>query len=221
MPAFTLEATAEGVNTQWTLGAGASKTVAVSDSDDGTYIYTAGTNRQSFVTADLPADAVGVTAPVTCNCRGADVSATADLIHSHFRYSAANYEDGTGWNFSTTPANYTRDWPTGPGGGAWTVAMLNACEMGVYKGGTTNNVRVYKLNLSGNYFQAGACFIPLLSLAAAAIGPGLQLVHMPGLARFIFEHRRMPGGARILIRPDEYEAALASWRGWRRPRYAY
>jgi hypothetical protein len=224
MPAFTLEATAEGANTEWTLGSGASKTVAVSDSDDGTYIQITGVTspgRQSFVAQDLPADAVGITPPVTCNARGKDVSATNDLVYSHFRYSAANYEDATGWDFSTSVAAYTRDWANAPGGGSWTPAILNACEIGVYRAGTTNTVMVMKYNVTGNYYQAGACFIPILSLMFGLIGAGLSAADMPALARFIFDHRRMPGGARVLIRPDEYREALESWRRYLSPRYAF
>jgi hypothetical protein len=113
------------------------------------------------VTADLPTDAEAVTAPVTSNCRGKDVSATADLCYSHFRYGGANYEDPAGWNLTTSPADYARDWANGPGGNPWTVAMLNGCEMGVYKAGTTNNIVVYKYNLSGNHVPFGATFVSI------------------------------------------------------------
>src|ERR1700741_2837705 len=39
MPTITLDPDGQGFFNNWTLGAGASKTVAVSDGDDGTYIF--------------------------------------------------------------------------------------------------------------------------------------------------------------------------------------
>jgi hypothetical protein len=59
-----------------------------------------------------------------------------------------------------------------------------------------------------------------LNGTAAAIGPGLSLAQMPALARYIFE-KRVRGMARSLIRPDEYEGALTSWRAYRFPRFAF
>jgi len=223
MPAFTLEATAEGANTAWTASAG-TKVNCVSDADDGTYIYISGASspgRQSFAAQDLPADAVGITAPVTCNARGKDGTSTADLIYSHFRYGGGNYEDGTGWNFSTSVAAYARDWATGPGGGAWTIAMLNACEIGVYRAGSTNTVWVTKYNVTGNYIQAGACFLPIWSLLLPLLGAGIALPYMPRIALEMGRRPLAPGLCRVRFRPDEYASALRSLRDWRRPAFAF
>lgn len=225
MPAYTLEATAEGANTGWTLAAGASKTVAVSDTSDATYLTQSPTgvpSRQSFTMQDLPSDAEAVTAPVTCNCRGKDVTGTVDRCYSHWRYSGANYEDATGWNFSTTIADYTRDWSTGPGGAAWTPAMLNACEMGFARlAGTNFTMAVYKYNVTGNYEQPGATFISIWQVVLPLLGAGLGLVHMRGIAREMARRHQPDGGARVWFRPDEYAEALRVYREWRRPAFAF
>ncbi len=69
---------------------------------------------------------------------------------------------------------------------------------------------------SGHPYRADTRIGYGISLVAAAIGPGLRLVHMPGLSRAIFARRMR--GCRSLIRPDEYRAALASSRAYRFPR---
>jgi hypothetical protein len=106
-------------------------------------------------------------------------------------------------------------------GGGRTPEILNGCELCIRFDKPPTQPQCLKYWASGTYLLAGGSFIPLLSLAAAVIGPGLQLVHMPALARVIFEGRRMPVGAQVLIRSNDYEAALASWRAYRHPRLMF
>lgn len=211
MPNFQLEATANGVNNAWTASAG-NKWDCVADSDDGTYIQITGVSspaRQSFVTQDLPSEASSIVGSVTFNARGKDGTATADLIYSHFRYSGANYEDATGWNFTTSVAAYTRAWATGPGAAAWTPTLLNACEMGVYREGNTNTVQVAKLNITGEYSVSAGNFAYLIcSLVGGLLGAQLMLSDIPGIAREVWNNPRI-GEGRTLIRPYEYNTVLA------------
>lgn len=223
MPSFTLNATADGTNGGWALGAGPTKWQAVSDASDATYIsQNPAVSRQSFVTENLPADAESVASPVVVNVRGDDVTATVDLCYSHFRYSGANYEDATGWNFSTTTADYTRNWANAPGGAAWTPTNLNACEMGVARLVATNyTMIVYREYLTGTYYQQGATFISIWSVVLPLLGAGIGLSHMRGIARAMRRLRQPDGGARVAFLPEEYPEALRALRAWRRPAFAF
>jgi hypothetical protein len=223
MPAFQLDPTADGTYAEHLFTGAATRWQALSDADDASYIYitTGGDSRTSSAMANLPAEAVAVS-EVYFNFRQRQATATVPSVRiGGFYNGSLAVQDPLSWTADGNPHSWSHAIATAPGGGGWTPATLNGCELYVRFDKPPTQPQCLEYWASGTYLLAGACFIPLLSLAAAVIGPGLQLAHMPGLARFIFERRRMPGGARVLIQRDEYQAALVSWRTYRFPRFAF
>jgi hypothetical protein len=225
MPAFQLDPNAAGSYAQWSVYPSGTALANVSDDDDNTQIRSDGGADlyHSFGLADLPADAETVSGAVVHHGRYSTGPAYGGTLYAFMRYSGTNgfVSIVSGVPKSWTVTEVTASFADCPGSSGWTVAQVNAAEQGV-RAATSGTLMVCaKLWVTGTYLPAGACFIPILSLALAVIGPGLQLAHMPALARFIFERRRMPGGARVLIRSDEYEAALGSWRAYRHPRLMF
>jgi len=216
MPAFDLRPTAQGTysNAGWVATGAASKWQAVADDSDASYINnsTAGSDTESYTMSDLPGDAVAVSGSVVFGSRGQSFTADKNL----FPYVKEGGSELAG-TVLTHPTgsitDLTRDFATAAGGGAWTVANLNATELMLEQGNNTNILRLFRLRFTGNYTQAGATFITfyhwLLPFAGVLAKPDffrmLQVWHQ-------YTHR----GWRRLV-PAEYEFAWREFRRYARP----
>ena len=217
MPAFTLEATADsGNNDAWALGAGTTKWQAMADSDDGTYIQrTPGTQRQGFVTENLPGEAVAIVGSVTVNMRGKDVTVTADTCAASIWYSSTDY-DRAGQDFTTSIVDYPKAFAN-LSGTPFTPAIINASEIGVHRlAGTSNTMNVYKLNMTGNYQVGGGGFSFLVvGLIGAMLGGGILIGDMPGIVSAV----QQADPANSLITPGEVARAYAELKAHPHRRY--
>ena len=217
MPSFTLRPVSQGSYDQWTLGAGGSKSGAMSDASDSTYINT-GQNAQfydSYNMADLPADAGSVDSPVALVTRA---TFTGD-IPSTQRFIYTPYSGGSGFLVSDdaiyqTSGNFTN----GPDGGPWSVSSLNNCQAGVYANcGVNDFAYCYDIWFSGTYQQAGAMFIAFLQW----VGPilfGSNLLMRDMLRAAAYSARTPRNGTRIVWSPNEIREAYRQCRDGVRPR---
>lgn len=234
MPVTTLNPTAEGSETNWTLGAGGSKTAAVlgPDDADATYISKAGlssTSAQTFVTEDLPGAAVGVkTVTVRHRARRADTLTPVSACNGVLKFSTdilGPVVGGVYWN--RRPETFYQDFLTPDiqklDHTAWTVANINACQVGVRLASVHppddagETVRVTTLGLDVAWDAAAAAITTSFAnwvggLIGAVIGSGLGLEHMPKIAAYIA--RDTHNKHRILA--NEYQDLLDSFRAPRR-----
>lgn len=132
----TLAATSEGANTAWTLGAGASKTAAVSDatsydSDTGYIHNSTPGDRQTFGMADL-AISSGTVFAVQTNLVARKDDAGTRTIAPVIRLGGVNYDGTTSAGLSTSYLVYSQIYDRlDPAGNAWSVTNVNAMETGV------------------------------------------------------------------------------------------
>ncbi len=94
-------------------------------------------------------------------------------------------------------------------------AQVNAATFGIgWKTDSTNPVssRVTSAWIVLNYDPPGGGFISIFSLVVGALGAGLGVEHMPGIARLL---RTFGQG----IPPEEYGRAVDELRSWARPRF--
>ncbi len=213
MAAFTIRPTSQGNYNAWILGAGASKPVAESDASDATHINTDGTTMtDSYVLDDLPSDAGYIDGSVVWNARinkaagGSAVSGAQALL----RYSGTD-SLGVAESIDGTITTFTETYATAPGGGAWDVATVNATEGGI-KSDWTVIVNCYDIWLTGTYEVSAGGLVFLLSLLGGAVGSGLSLQDVPGLAAML---GRRTG---LVLTLDECAKAVRAWCEHRHPR---
>jgi len=219
MASFQLEVTADGTDTAWTkVGAASSKWESVLDTTDGNYISSGtATQKQTFVLENLPAGAVLVIGDVNAFVRAEESSASAGTSRAIFRKSGGTYVNATSYNPTGSWADYATNTLIGP----WTVADINAGEIGVEyvtnPGGV--NSEVTRLYLEGTYQASGINLAPLvMCLVGSMLGTNLMLSDMPGIAREV-ALRKLPGEGRTIIQPDEYADTLRVLKEWRHRRY--
>jgi len=213
MPAFTIRPTAQGNYDQWILAVGATKTVAVSDDSDTTYVRTDGTTMtDSYVLADLPGEAGYIVGSVVWNGRvnksagGAATTGAQPLL----RYSGTD-SLGAALAIDGTITTFTSSFATAPGGGAWDVVNVNGTEGGI-RSDWTVQVNCYDIWVTGTYEVSGGGLVFLLSLLGSAIGPGLSLRDIPGLTAAL---ARRTG---LVLTRDECVKAIRLWRADPHPR---
>lgn len=136
---FTHAPTANGTNTSWT-GAytNADKDSPTVQDTDGIY---SGTNGQieSYACTDLSANADNLSPWSVVTAARAHVGDAGPQNLQHFILSnsvstasaSVTYTDGTALSNSEPPGPTQVEWTTDPGGGSWTVARINAMEIGV------------------------------------------------------------------------------------------
>jgi hypothetical protein len=219
MPAFQLDPTADGTYAEHLFTGAATRWQALSDADDASYIYitTGGDSRTSSAMANLPAEAVAVS-DVYFNFRQRQATASVPSVRiGGFYNGSLAVQDPLSWTADGNPHSWSHAIATAPRAGGWTPAILNGCELCIRFDKPPTQPHASSTGRAGRTFWRARA-----SSRCSPRGRGdRQLAHMPGLARFIFERRRMPGGARVLIQRDEYQAALVSWRTYRFPRFAF
>jgi hypothetical protein len=192
MSAFTLAPTGAGAYTQLLLGAGSSNWSAVTTNDgDTTWIKTNGdsTQRQdTYVMADLPANAISITGSVTCNyvMRTAGTPDGSEKWRSLFRSGTTDYVYGSNMTVINASYNlYSQAWAD-LSGTPWTVALLNGIQAGSRAQAATAVSRQTQFYLSGDYVASG---LFVVTHALPLIGT-LPLAGMAGLMRLLEPHVR-------------------------------
>lgn len=218
MPVVSLLPTVVGAYDAWTLGAGASKPIACQSNDgDGSYITSdhVVTRNQTFAMDDLPSDAVGVTTVDHVRSRRA-TSATVFNDAYMVRLSGVDQvgtatSPGTGYVITTEPAIGR------PGGGAWSVADVNALEAGGQSvtSGDPNEKRYSLVRLDVTYVPAAGGFCDFIGSLIGPTVAGLMLREMPHVARAAWLASR----GRWLLLPREYAAAFRELRDGRFARH--
>lgn len=232
MPETILEATADGSETQWGLGAGTTKWGAVAvDDGDASYIsldHLVSTSAQTFVLENLPAGAVGVrTVSVRHRARRGTTVSPPSAVNGVIKLGSdilGPVIGGAYWN--RRPEAYYLDFFTpdiAKLSGSWTPTDINNAQVGVRLASlhppddATEEIRVTALDLRASWDAATA---PLTtgfaafvgSIVGAVIGVGLGPEHIPGIARLVFQCSR--GKHRILR--EEFADLLLSFRAPRR-----
>ncbi|OFX02423.1 MAG: hypothetical protein A3E78_01970 [Alphaproteobacteria bacterium RIFCSPHIGHO2_12_FULL_63_12] len=218
MPTNTLIPTANGADTAWSLGAGASKWQACITPDDAdtTYILsTTNLQRMSFVLGNLPAEAVAVRSHTLTRRARKAVGAAGDTVNS-FLLLSGSYTHGSAVNPAGSYTDYESADLARPGGGLWSVADVNAAEAGVRyngTGGDENRVTTLKWAVEWSAEEGGwASFVG--GIVGPVVGAALLLHDIARLAAMI----RQKTHGRTIILPAEWPAMLA---GMRHPRRRY
>lgn len=217
MAAFTLNPDGVGTYSDWTNVGGATALISCSDASDATYIQNpadATGRRHSFTMEGLPVYAMTIVGDVSHNARIGRTGAAPGTGQAHFRYSGTTSElPGGGWTFGTTWTDQVTAYALAPGAVAWTPAIVNATEIGIYSWGSAVDVPLCaKLYATGTFSLPGGGLVFLLaSHVGWAIGANLLLEHMPRVALEVWRHK-LPGLGRFMLEPDEWEPA---WRAWR------
>lgn len=128
-----LRPTAAGNYTDWTLGAGGSKTAAVNEATaDGDTSYnssaTAG-QRDTFATGDLSVSLTGTIAGVAVKCYARKDDGGSRLVGGMVRLAGVDAE-AAGASVSSSYAWLYDAFVTDPSAAAWTPANVNAAEFG-------------------------------------------------------------------------------------------
>jgi hypothetical protein len=201
---------------QWQLYAGASKVAAVATNDGDTTIIRSGkSNYRQCFNVSWPSFIGKVNSLVA---KGYLKYVTAAWNAGVGCRNSAG-EDMSNVGMTASYALYTRTCSR-PGGGSW---GPSDCASGVtwlqvmcYTSPGSGNVPCTQLWFTLDYDVAGSCvIIQILSVLLPFLGPGLTLAQMDGINRLLYRL------ARTRLRPDEYAAALASLREWRRPRSVF
>lgn len=203
----------------FTLGAGATKMAAMNTNDAETgYIFAGVNNTRQCFNVTWPADVVGGSIN-SIKVHFVVRQTGSDQIHIYG--GVRNASDDTEYDAGVLPEIYsafTSGALSRPGGGSWTFADcadgVTYYQLRLTSAGAGNGRATYGY-LILDYVPGGSSFIPLLSVVASAIGSGLGLQHMPGLATAIWRRTRS------WLRPDEYVSALKSWRLHRQPRSVF
>lgn len=220
MPVQNLLPLAEGNYTSWTLGAGASKVVAVQGNDgDTTYIDSPNEGlSQSFTVTNKPID---ITSVNTMKIYGAIKSGDSRVDANFFaRLSGA---DGSAVNSENTSApNYTSVGPSSvarPGGGNWgpsdiSSSTLEVCITDVDSTTWASFHRCTELGFQLDYEipATGAIFLLISSLA---VGAAPLWDQMPAMARAL----ALKTGT--WFRPDELEWCYRALRGHAYPQRVF
>jgi len=170
---------------------GADYTVVLDDANDatGVYAYSASSSTHYTKTA-LPGIMMGATLQSVDvfhregnNYGGDPMTGCAAYV----RYGGVNIYGA----FRTCPttglfASFTENIPTAPGGGAWTLASLDACTIGVFSqgSGSDNYHFVQELDLRVTYEPAPGGWMCIISslVGLAALGGSLGLADMAKVA---------------------------------------
>ena len=218
MPNVTLlpNGTGAGNDTSWTLGAGASKLAAVQTNDGGTSFITSTivADRNSFDMDNMPSAASAINGePVH---HGVMATSGSKNFKLYFKLSGTN-ADGVAQNATGTYTDYS-DTPGRPGGGAWSVADVNAVMAGVQTGGAgSGNITCTQIYAVVTYSVPSGGFA---FLVASFLGPliAIGIRDLPGIARAVWARDRR---WRHVIEPGEYLAALRDLREARWPCYFF
>lgn len=205
----TLVPTAEGTDTAWTLGAGASKTAAVTPPDDDatSYIHSNSANaRNGFVMSNLPGPAKDVTTHAVVH-RIQEANGT-DTVQAYIRKSGGTYHDATARGAGPVWTTYTETDVV-----SCTVAEVNAAELGMLRN-PGNNVfprcTTLKWDVTHTVF-AGGFVLLMLEWLGPLVAVGLH--EMPSVARGLYRE----SGRRHRLLPEEL---VTAWRELREGRYA-
>lgn len=212
MPVISLNPTAEGTYTGFTNSGGANKTASVTDAVDSNFVWRIDNSAgyQSFVTEDLPSHAVDINSVEWMGRLGRSGIPTAKRGCFASVSGLAGYATGENYN-NDFPPNWTdvlnKDIPTDPSAAPWTVASVNAAQVGIGSDGTGgggNNVQCTRLYLSVDYVPATGGFAYLIGQwILPLLGAAIPFASMREIARMV----RLAGGPRI--KKSELEKA---WR---------
>ena len=218
MPITTLTPTVQGTDSDWLLGAGASKPAAVGTNDaDTSYIVTttAGAIKETYEFDNLPVSALSVSLVVesVVNRSSAAVNGPSGL---RIREGATGLDGGSllgGASYSTS----TYTWASNAIAAAWTPALVNSAQWGVHGDmdvGEESNLRVTQIFVDVTWVTKPP---GLVFLIGQWLGPlvGVGLAEMQRLATELYRR----SGSRIA--PDEYELAWREMREYRAPRFFF
>lgn len=155
-----------GSTAQWTAGTGSSNHAEVDErptDDDTTYVQKSSSASEQHLVTLESATSAGVATPVYAvkgfiRCKESTSVTSATRIR--IRSSATNSDSST-LNGTTSYANQFRLLTTDPnGGGAWTLAGLDALEMGAEDTAATASVRCTAMRLEIDYQPSSATPTP-------------------------------------------------------------
>jgi hypothetical protein len=164
--------------------------------------------QDTYVMADLPANAVSISGNVTANAtlRTAGSPDGSEKWRTMFRSGTTDYVFGS--SITVPTQGYTvnsQAWAT-LGGTSWTVALLNGAQAGMRALAATGTSRFTYFTLTGNYVASGLFVIPW---AIPLLGT-LPLSYFTDLMHLLEPH--------IRYSRDELERM---WNDIRRSRRAY
>lgn len=209
----------------WDLNGTADPVETLTDYTDSKYLYEWGdtaTLSDSFSTFDWSSITNDAYIQTVTFSHWDNEDGTGDAgTYTGRLYLGASYTESSAYDTGVTKT--LRSWSVArPGGGSWGYADLASIAIrfqntGNGAGTAWNMIHEAYVTITWDH-QAG-CFFPIWSWVLPALGSGLELAHMPGLARYIYEHA--PARARTRIRPESYAPALRSLREYRWPAYAF
>jgi hypothetical protein len=209
MPNTELLATAEGTQTSWTLGAGASKWVAVNKPDDDvtSYITEATDNHeQSFTYSNLPSQAVEIQS-VNIDSSGKRAGGSTNSTYQTYWYLGAAYTYSSAHQPGAVWADYVDDDMAKPGGGNWSASDVNNAEFGCHhnlSGGTGMNVTTLQGNIdwltpSGGFMWLLESWLPPL---LPFIGGSIDVIK--DLSSYFAQFRTKPSNEEDFARIREW-----------------
>lgn len=214
MPTLAALPNATGSYTQWTVSGGSRPScVQTNDGDTTKVALTSGTTGiDTYHMTNLPGAANQVTS-VASGCYIRRTAAGGGTCNVTMYDGTLGYSSGFSLNISYTAHYYSFNPPSG---GSWTPAIWNSAQAGPRRS-VAGAAGCYCTMVYSNvvYTLAAGGFIYLLHSILAAVGGGVTLSHLPGMARDIFHQTRS------IIRPDEYAEAFREWSTWTRPVYVF
>src|SRR5574340_360997 len=213
MPTDTRTPAAQGVYSQATLVAGASKPSAMAANDNGgSYISISppGSLVDSYTTSGWPTN-IGTVSNWLVGYVGGNVSGSQicqwAIVCPHGSAAGGNYS-GAYWGvLSGNPAH--------PGGGSWSAAdCVNSTELEVLSTSGTGTSYFSYVWLSYGYTLTGGSFLYFASLLLPLVGAALDAATFGRAWRAMARTMDSPHGF-TRFRPEEVRTAWAEWRAYR------
>jgi len=143
-----LRPNADGTETGWTPLSGSDNYAMVDEAvadDDTSYLYQTvyDTWTGDLYTLPVHSEGSGTINKVTVHFRWRDNGAASNAVRAQIRTGGVTYEGDTETSPNdNTYHNYSHEWATNPGGGAWTWEQIDALEVGVDGWRPTGNAPV-------------------------------------------------------------------------------
>lgn len=174
MPTEDLVPDGVGTYNQWTENGGSGHSI-MHDSNNATFISCYNCGRKSYSMGNMTSPDVGPISKLTHIARASESAANAGYA-PFFRYGGTN-DDGAAQAVTTSWLDYAVDFPTAPGGGPWSLSIVNSTEVGVLWGGGVATIRVSEIKVRVHFSLAVGGFAlfvsqwlpPLIAVASHAL----------------------------------------------------
>lgn len=198
MPVTTLNPLSIGSFSVWSNAGGASKMASTTapDDEDTTYVTLtglSGTSRQSFNMDALPANAKAVqTHTATARLRRNTTSVLTNVDLFLAQGGGGSLTTGTAARPGTSYADRNEVDLVSPNGATWTVALINATEVGVHSSsaGADEEERCTTIKWAVTWQPDASGFAVFCGSLIGGFGSYIALSQLPAIAATIAKHTR-------------------------------